>query len=227
MATQKSTTGKVKPAPGTVTEDKIIHTYMIYVLEQEKMPGSIYKFCRENDFTEEQFYDFFGSFEGLQKEIWNKFYENTMDLILKSSEYEAFTTREKLLTFYYTFFELLTANRSYILFVLKQEPEITKNLVQLKGLRQRIKEFATGLVREGNEEKSAKFLKKSETIFSEAVWVQFLFLLKFWLDDNSAKFESTDVAIEKSVNTVFDLFDNTPLERLVDFGKFLWKEKMK
>ena len=35
-----------------------------------------------------------------------------------------------------------------------------------------------------------------------------------------------NVAIEKSVNTVFDLFDNTPLERVVDFGKFLWKERM-
>lgn len=226
MATQKSTTGKIKPAPGTVTEDKIISIYMIYVLEQEKIPGSIYKFCKDNDFTEEQFYGFFGSFESLQKEIWNKFYANTMDLISKSAEFETFSTREKLLTFYYTFFELLTANRSYVLFILGQEPEITKNLGQLKGLRQRIKEFATGLIREGNEEKPSKFLKQPETIFSEATWFQFLFLLKFWLDDNSAKFESTDVAIEKSVNTIFDLFDNTPLERIIDFGKFLWKEKM-
>jgi translation initiation factor IF-3 len=46
------------------------------------------------------------------------------------------------------------------------------------------------------------------------------------MDDNSAQFESTDVAIEKSVNTVFDVFDNTPLERVVDFGKFLYKQKM-
>jgi hypothetical protein len=46
------------------------------------------------------------------------------------------------------------------------------------------------------------------------------------MDDNSAKFESTDIVIEKSVNTVFDLFDSTPLESLLDFGKFMWKEKM-
>lgn len=47
-------------------------------------------------------------------------------------------------------------------------------------------------------------------IFAEAVWIQFLFLLKFWANDNSPAFESTDVAIEKSVNTAFDVFDNTP-----------------
>ena len=36
-----------------------------------------------------------------------------------------------------------------------------------------------------------------------------------------------DRAIEKSVRSVFDLFDNTPLDSIVDFGKFLWEEKIK
>ena len=35
------------------------------------------------------------------------------------------------------------------------------------------------------------------------------------------------MAIEKSVNTIFDVFDNTPLEKVVDLGKFLYKEQMK
>jgi hypothetical protein len=51
--------------------------------------------------------------------------------------------------------------------------------------------------------------------------------LKFWKDDRSADFEKTDVAIEKSVNTIFDVFDNTPLEKVFDFGKFLYKETMR
>jgi len=89
-----------------------------------------------------------------------------------------------------------------------------------------MKSFANQLIREGNEDKSVKILKQSETIFSEAAWLQLLFILKFWMDDNSAKFERTDIVIEKSVNTVFDLFDSTPLESLLDFGKFMWKEKM-
>ncbi len=103
---------------------------------------------------------------------------------------------------------------------------VVLTLEQLKSLRRQVKSFSKELIQEGNEEKNTKFLQQSETIFSEAAWVQFLFILKFWLDDNSAKFESTDMVIEKSVNTVFDLFDNTPLERVLDLGKFLWKEKM-
>jgi hypothetical protein len=208
------------------TKDQLISLYMEYVLEHEKMPRSIFKFCRENSLTEEQFYNFYGSFGGLRKGVWNQLFDNTIDLIDKSPEFESFTTREKLLTFYYTFFELLTANRSYVLFTLTEDPEMFKNLDQLKGLRRRMKGFANQLIREGNEDKSVKILKQSETIFSEAAWLQLLFILKFWMDDNSAKFESTDIVIEKSVNTVFDLFDSTPLESLLDFGKFMWKEKM-
>ena len=45
------------------------------------------------------------------------------------------------------------------------------------------------------------------------------------MNDNSVGFEKTDVAIEKSVQTVFSLFDNNALDILFDFGKFLWKEK--
>lgn len=220
---------KITPNIGSspqITKQQIISNYMEYVLENEKMPGTVYKFCKDHNFTEAQFYDFFGSFKGLQKDIWNLFYENTVSLIEKSPEYDAFNNREKLLTFYFTFFELLTANRSYILFALSGKEGMMNSLEQLKGLRRRIKSYATGLIREANDEKQLKILRQSETVFSEAAWVQFVFLLKFWMDDNSPKFESTDVAIEKSVNTVFDVFDNTPLERILDLGKFLWKERM-
>ncbi len=209
-----------------ITKEKIISFYMEYVLENEKMPGTVYKFCKNNNFTEDQFYEHFGSFKGLQKEIWNLFHENTVSLIEKSPEYDSFTNREKLLTFYFTFFELLTANRSYVLFALSEKEGMMNSLEQLKGLRRRIKSYATRLIRDANDEKNVKILKQSETVFSEAAWVQFIFILKFWMDDNSPKFESTDVAIEKSVNTVLDVFDNSPLERVLDLGKFLWKERM-
>lgn len=224
MATKKQT--QEKKATPKFTKQLLIGMYMDHVLENESMPKSVYKFAKANAISEDQFYEFFGSFESLKKGIWIEFYDNTMKLLDKSSEFESFSPREKLLTFYYTFFELLTANRSYVLLALDENPEKFKNLEQLKGLRKSIKEFSRELIAEGNETKNVNFLKQSETIFSEAAWVHFLFILKFWIDDNSAKFESTDVVIEKSVNTVFDLFDSAPIERVVDLGKFLWKVKI-
>ena len=45
------------------------------------------------------------------------------------------------------------------------------------------------------------------------------------MNDNSADFEQTDVAIEKSVKVIFDVFATKPLESVLDFGKFLFKER--
>ena len=207
-----------------ITDDLIITMYMDYVLEHETMPKSVYKFCKVNSIKEVEFYENFGSIESIRKKIWNKFYVNTEILLKKNKEFDNFSSRDKMLTFFYTLFEMLTLNRSYVLLALKQEKNPFKNLEQLKGLRKRIKNFAADLINEGNTEKTIEITKHNPKLFSEGAWLQFLFLLKFWMNDESAGFEKTDIAIEKSVNTSFDVFDNTTLENILDFGKFLYKE---
>src|SRR5690554_6850753 len=124
---KQNTTAKVKITTEKISAEGIISLYMEYVLENEKEPQSIYKFSKESGITEEDFYEHFGSFEGLKKDVWKRFFSNSMDVINRSPEFESFTTREKLLTFFYTFFENLTANRSYVLFILSREPQVNKN----------------------------------------------------------------------------------------------------
>ncbi|MEL6916867.1 MAG: TetR family transcriptional regulator C-terminal domain-containing protein, partial [Bacteroidota bacterium] len=97
---------------------------------------------------------------------------------------------------------------------------------QLRGLRSHFKTFSSELIVDANAEKTLKITKHNPRLFSEGAWLQLLFLLKFWMDDSSAAFEKTDLAIEKSVKTIFDIFDNTPLESILDFGKFLYKENL-
>ena len=60
----------------------------------------------------------------------------------------------------------------------------------------------------------------------ESAWLHFLLTIKFWMEDTSAAFEKTDIFIEKSVNTSFDVLNIAPLKSVIDFGKFLFKEKM-
>jgi len=213
-----------KTSTSKITDDKIIGAYMDFVLEQETHPMSVYKFCKEHKIKEEEFYQYFGSFEALQKGVWNKFFTNTTDLLHKNKEYEVFSNKDKMLTFFYTMFELLTMNRSYVLFTLGGNRKMLDKMSELKELRNHIKEFASELVEEANADKTLKITKQSPRIFSEGAWVQYLFLLKFWMDDSSPGFEKTDLAIEKSVTTIFDVFDNTPLDSIIDFGKFLYKE---
>lgn len=208
-----------------VTKEVIIAKFMDYVLEHEYLPKTVYKFCKVNAIEEADFYLYFGSIEALKKGVWNSFFENTINVIEKNADYQSYANRDKMLTFFYTFFEVLTLNRSYVLYIMERTESPLKNLAQLKDLRKNVKDYAKRLITEGNEQKTSKITKHNPQLFSEGAWLQTLFLMNFWKSDDSAAFEKTDVAIEKSVNTIFDVFDNTPLENILDFGKFLYKEK--
>ena len=202
----------------------IITSFMNYTLENDHYPKSVYKFCQVSEIEEKSFYKFFGSLGGVKAIIWETFYDNAISLLEKDENFENDKPKEKLLSFYYTFFEVMLLNRSYILFALSGGEKIMTKMGQLSSLRKTFKDFTSELIEEGNVDKPT-YLQHPPKIFSEAAWVQLGFLIKFWIEDTSADFEKTDQAIEKSVQTAFDVFDNTPLSALLDFGKFLWKEK--
>ncbi len=207
-------------------KDDLIAAYMSFALDAERFPTSVYKFCKELKIEEADFYAHFGSTEGLQKEIWVSFFEKTHALLEKDPAFEQYGNREKMLSFFFTFFELLGLNRSYVLFALGQNAQSLQRMDQLKGLRRRVKSFSRDLIEDANAERPNRITKRNPEIFSEGAWLQLVFLLRFWHQDDSPSFEKTDMAIEKSVNTIFDIFDNTPLERVLDFGKFLYKEHL-
>ena len=50
------------------------------------------------------------------------------------------------------------------------------------------------------------------------------FVLMFWIKDESAEFEKTDEAIEKSVNLAFDLMGKGVVDNVFEFGKFLYQQ---
>ena len=202
----------------------IISSFMNYTLDNDQYPKSVYKFCQVSEIEEKSFYKFFGSLDGVKVTIWETFFDNAMSLLEKDENFENAKPKDKLLSFYYTFFEVMLLNRSYILFALSGREKIMTEMGQLSSLRKTFKSFTSELIEDGNVDKPS-YLQHPPKIFSEAAWVQLGFLIKFWIEDTSADFEKTDQAIEKSVQTAFDVFDNTPLSALLDFGKFLWKEK--
>ena len=218
MATAKKTTKK------KLTQNDIITMYMEHILALGNQPITIYKFCKDHKIEEQDFYNHFGSFQGLREHIWVALYDSTLVTLHKDKEFDKYANKDKMLSFFFTLFGNLTANRSYVLFVLQEYKMLLKNMEQLKGLRHKVRAFAADLVETGNDAKTYKVTKKPVQIFAEGAWLQFLFLLKYWMDDNSPAFEKTDVAIEKSVKAIFDVFETTPLESIIDFGKFLVKE---
>lgn len=211
----------------TITAISLISMYMDYVLEHNEKPKSVFSFAKANNFEEALFYNHFGNFEALEQHIFKAFFEQTHELLEKSEDYSGFDARNKLLSFYFTFFELLTANRSYVVHALQTSKGNMKSLKALSELRKVFTHFIETLDIETIDFKQKRLDEIQTKSLKEGAWLQLMLTLKFWMDDTSASFEKTDIFIEKAVNTSFDVIAVKPIKSVIDLGKFLFKERAK
>lgn len=216
---------KAKKATRKSPEQKIKEAYIDHVLEHGKQPASIFKFVKELKIKEEVFYEAFNSFDNLEKQIWLDLFQETTHRLTADAVYEEYSVREKLLAFFYTWIEVLKTNRSYILQTapVSRKPDLKPQ--HLTYVRDAFKEFMNDLMLEAKETEEVATRPYISDRYEDALWVQFLFLINFWLKDDSKSFEKTDAAIEKSVNLAFDLMGRGPLDAIVDFGKFLFQNR--
>ncbi|AUC81571.1 TetR family transcriptional regulator C-terminal domain-containing protein [Lacinutrix sp. Bg11-31] len=210
-----------------INENDIILFYMDYVLEHNHQPKSVSSFTKHNNFEELKFYEFFDSFETVEKHVFKAFHDNTIIALNKSVDYSGFEPRNKLLSYYYTFFENLTANRSYVVYALHKQNNSLKSYKSLAKLKSSFSHYIQDLGIELIDVKEDRLEKIQNRGLKETAWLQLLLTMKYWMDDDSPSFGKTDIFIEKSVNTSFDALNIAPLKSLIDFGKFIFKEKIK
>lgn len=210
----------------SISSADIISYYMDYVLQHNAQPTSIYNFAKANNFEEQEFYKYFGNFNALEQSIFKEFFDNSYNLLEKNEDFKSFDSRNKLLSFYYTFFEILTMNRSFVVYMLKRDKDHLQKHRSLLKLKERFSLFIKHLDIVVFEVKEEKLEKAQNMSIQQSAWLQLMITIKFWLEDTSPSFEKTDIFIEKAVNTSFDLIDIKPLKSIIDLGKFLYKEKM-
>ena len=209
-----------------INENEIVSKYMETILTTGTAPSSVFIFAQELEIEEREFYKLFGSFEEIEKRIFALFFENTLSLLEQNEDYVMYNTRDKLLGFYYTFIEIITENRSFVLKSFENKTQVLKTITKLNSLKTLFGHYIPSLgIEKINipQEQLEKIQAKSE---QEFFWLQFLYILKFWMEDSSPSFEKTDVLIEKITHATFDALNTTPLKSLMDLGKFLLKEKM-
>ena len=209
-----------------ITKDTLLTWYMEFVLENNHQPKSVFSFAKENNFEEADFYKFYTSFEAIEDAVFTEFFHHTISVLHKSEDYQNYDARNKLLSFYFTFFEILTANRSYVVYALNNTQKDLRKLKSLKSLRTNYTKYIEELNIDRIELKQETLEKIQNTSIKESSWVHLMITMKFWLDDVSTSFEKTDIFIEKSINARFDLMDIKPLKSIIDFGKFILKEKV-
>ena len=209
-----------------ITEDVIVSAYTDFCLTNAKKPNSVYEFTKLNNMDESDFYHYFASFELLEKNYFVSMFAYTLELLEKNEGYQSYDSANKLSAFYFTFFEMATANRSFIIHLLKEDKNPMKNLGKLSKLRKVYLDYALTILEKPIKIEQETVVKIQDKVLQEASWLQFLSIFNFWMNDESSNFEKTDVFIEKSVKASFDLAYNIPTQSIIDFGKFLWKEQM-
>ena len=209
-----------------INKEKLLSLYGDYILSNGEKPKNIYLFAKENDFEEENFYQYFSGFEQIEKEILNHFFTKSLELCEQTENWNEMTSKEKLLNLHFTLFENLTMNRSLVLMILGETKR--KEWIILQELRKNFLEFTKQLTFENLEilEKAKESIKNfNEKTREEALWLHFISIIEFWKKDQSPSFEKTDLYIEKTIDTGFEFINNKPFKKVIDLGKFLWKEK--
>ncbi|WP_375444444.1 TetR/AcrR family transcriptional regulator [uncultured Fibrella sp.] len=227
------------------TLEKIRKAYTEYVLENGKQPTSVFQFAKKLKLSEAEFYDYYASFDGIEADVWLAFFADAKKAVEADDTYQAYSVREKLLAFYYTWIEMLKAQRSFVVYsygrlrntaddMAAASPigkagmmgrRQTRNPQVLMPFKEAFYDFARDLLAEGRESREVEPRPFLTDRYPNALWTQTLFILDFWVRDASKGFEKTDTAIEKSVNTAFDLIGRSPLDTLFDFAKFAYQNR--
>jgi len=203
---------------------RIKEAWKTYLPKFGRSYATVKAFIEEMDIPQAEFYQHFSSILALEEAIWLEYFTETLETLQSDADYEVFPVGEKLLSFYYTFVTILKPDRSYITYTYFNSDNagwVTPEY--LCELYEAFKAYTQSLIKEGIQtgEIMDRYLLTDQ--YQGGVWLQFLFILDFWVKDGSENFNRTDAAIEKSVILGFDLMGRTFFDTLFDFAKFIFQ----
>lgn len=200
-------------------ENNILEAYINTFSRAGRRPDSIYLFCEENDMTEADFFEHFGSFTAIESEIWKKLIVDTIDVIKADEAYLHYGAREKYLAFFFTLFEQIKKHRSFYM--------LSFDLNDRERLKEAAAQFAVwfdAILDEIDAQNESKLKDLFRPVVRQAARMHLLFMLRYHLKDNSKGFQKSDEAVEKSVNLFFDALESQILTSAYSFMRFVGNE---
>jgi hypothetical protein len=204
--------------------EKIFDAYIEYVLENDKEPNA-FILAKKAKIKEEDFYQQFNSTAAIESAIWEKIFTDAQTRVEGEDVYAGYSVREKLLAFYFTWIEVLKANRTYASYSYAQRKGLDLKPTFLRDFREKFLNYAEMLIAEGRESGEIADRPIVSNNYGQLLWVQALLILDFWVKDFSTEFEKTDAFIEKSVNFAFDVIGRSALDSSFDFFKFFFQNR--
>jgi hypothetical protein len=214
----KSNTSKVK------SREELLMAFISHVVSKGDFPDNFFHVAKEAGVSERDYYVQFPSVAAADKAVWELCHQQTVATLAEGEAYANYSAREKVLAYYFSWIEYLLGVRSYLMVSNRKKEWKPASLSQPEWVKQQ-KEFFTEIINGGissGEIASRKFLDDK---YKEAIPMLTLFIFKTWIKDETAGFQTTDQAIEKSVNLMFDLLAKGTFDSMIDFGKFIFTQK--
>ncbi len=199
------------------TKDDLEHHYWHIILTHGKRPVNVYAFVQELEIEETEFYKHVASFEALEARYWERLVEESIAVLGDDDDYADYSSDQKLLAFFYTFFQHAQKHRSRMVEFFPS-PGCSK---VIKPMRKRFLHYAKEIVGQGLEEGSVADRKNLTDKYPQLMFEQFRSIIEYHRKDQSEEFQDTDALIEKSVRLGADIARAGTLDSAIDLGRFL------
>lgn len=203
------------------TAERIQAAYLDHLLDKGRPPVSVFKLCKKLDIQEAEFFQLFPSLNAVEKYFAGNLISETVEAIRKDEEFPQYSAREKLLAYYFTFFERALQYRSYLQLRFSGLRQPLALPPYLKRFRQEFLQFAEEVVNQAYEEQSLKQRPLISNSYPRLLLGQHLVLIQFYIRDESDQFQDTDAYIEKNVKLFFELAGTTPIDTAVELARFV------
>lgn len=193
-------------------EDKIIQAYKEMVITGEENINS-YTISKSIDISEKDFFEHFSSSEDIGRKIWGNMAEEVIEKLNGSEEFGQYSAREKVLAYYFTYFEVAVEHRTFI------EKTACKTTLQ-RSYRDNFKEFIGDIVQEGVAMDEIVERLSLSNYYPDMLWALHLRLLHYWLNDSSEHFVDTERAIEIYTKVPLQLMGHNLFDSVFETAKF-------
>ena len=114
---------------------EICKLYYDYVIEHKKAPKKLKKFLLYASLTKEEFLLRFEDLHNLEQEVWRRAVKDVIKSLKASAEFSRYTTRDRGVSFMFTWFECLSDNRDFFASSLCSASKRDSVTCPLKGLK--------------------------------------------------------------------------------------------
>lgn len=208
------------------TEEKITKGYIEFELLNGRAPHSVFELTKKIKMEETVFYQSFGNLEQVQQSIPLNLLKKTLSIMDEDPQYGSFSSREKLLALYFTLFEQFQTQRSYLLLKYNDLRKAPQTMKDWKLFFEEMETRVENILSDGKISDEIKDRPIIGNHFAKGFKLVFTYLFRVWMNDDSVEFANTDAAIEKTVNLSVDMLGTSPIDSILDFGKFALKTKI-